>query len=372
MTATEVYAGTAAPYDFNGLVRHSFQRQSPELGEVHLTLKPKGDRTRESHAIAIDLRQRIDALTVPAGTSLKVVETPPGPPVLATLLAEVYGPDAETRRAVAARLKSIFAKIPYIVDIDDSYGVPTKRVRAVVSPDDMEFYKVQEGDVFDTLALLGQGRTVGYSHRGMGRDPIPIVIERPKSEQIPGPEMLGVPVPANALPGDRGVVELSDVVKLQTETASWPIYRHNARDAEMVTAELAGEYEAPLYGMLAVDAAIAKADWGSLPKPVIRLHGQPTDESVPTLLWDGEWDVTWITFRDMGAAFAVALLGIYVLVVAQFRSFRLPLVILTPIPLDLHRHPRRPLAVRRAFHRHLDDRLHRAGGHHRAKLDPAG
>jgi multidrug efflux pump subunit AcrB len=144
---------------------------------------------------------------------------------------------------------------------------------------------------------------------------------------------LTTPVPANALPGGRGVVELGDVVGVSREPASWPIFRHNGRPAEMVMAELAGAYEAPIYGMLAVDDAINKAGWGNLPKPVIALHGQPEDESHPTLLWDGEWEVTWVTFRDMGAAFIVAILGIYVLVVAQFASFKVPLVILTPIPL---------------------------------------
>jgi multidrug efflux pump subunit AcrB len=130
-------------------------------------------------------------------------------------------------------------------------------------------------------------------------------------------------------------VELGDVVHLAREKASYPIFRHNGRAAEMVTAELAGAFEAPIYGMLAVDKAIAAANWGDVPKPEIALHGQPLDESHPTLLWDGEWEVTWVTFRDMGAAFMVAMLGIYILVVAQFGSFKLPLVILTPIPLTL-------------------------------------
>jgi multidrug efflux pump subunit AcrB len=135
------------------------------------------------------------------------------------------------------------------------------------------------------------------------------------------------------LPGDRGVVELGDVVRVAEERASLPVFRRNGRAAEMVTAELAGDFEAPLYGMLSVQAVIDTQDWGDLPKPQISLHGQPGDERAPTLLWDGEWEVTWVTFRDMGAAFMVALLGIYILVVAQFGSFKVPLVILTPIPL---------------------------------------
>jgi len=129
------------------------------------------------------------------------------------------------------------------------------------------------------------------------------------------------------------VVELGDVVEITEERASFPIYRHNGRASEMVTGEMAGEFEAPLYGMLAVADALDQMEWEDGTKPVIRMNGQPQDESVITLLWDGEWEVTWVTFRDMGAAFGVALLGIYILVVMQFGSFRLPLVILTPIPL---------------------------------------
>jgi multidrug efflux pump subunit AcrB len=148
-----------------------------------------------------------------------------------------------------------------------------------------------------------------------------------------GEAALATPVPANAIPGERSVVELGDVVSVAREPSSFPVFRHNGRAAEMVTAELAGAYEAPVYGMIAVGDEIAGSDWGGLPKPSIRLHGQPDDESHATLLWDGEWEVTWVTFRDMGAAFMVAILGIYILVVAQFGSFKLPLVILMPIPL---------------------------------------
>ena len=146
---------------------------------------------------------------------------------------------------------------------------------------------------------------------------------------------LSTPVPANALPGERSIVELGDVVRIVPEKASFPIFRHNGRAAEMVMAELAGAFEAPIYGMLAVADKIRAHDWGTLPRPEIHLHGQPRDEAKPVLLWDGEWEVTYVTFRDMGAAFAVALLGIYILVVAQFGSFTLPLVILTPVPLTL-------------------------------------
>ena len=331
--SVQTHAGTAAPFNFNGLVRHSYLRASPHMGDVAINLTPKGDRERSSHEIALDIRKRIAGLKLPAGSSLKVIEPPPGPPVMATLLAEIYGPDAETRRRVAEKVEAAFRSVPFIVDVDNSYGVQAPRKRITISTDDAEFFKVEEGDVFDTIATLSGGKTIGYSHRGLGRQPIPIRLERAKGEKTLDERFLTTPIPANVLPGANGVVELGDVVRVTDEETSYPIFRHNGSAAEMVTAELAGSFEAPLYGMLAVGQAIDAQDWAGLQKPLISLHGQPDDQRHSTLLWDGEWEVTWVTFRDMGAAFMIALLGIYILVVAQFGSFKLPLVILTPVPL---------------------------------------
>ena len=333
--SVQTYAGEAAPFNFNGLVRHYYIRNSAELGDVEVTLSEKGERDRSSHDIALDLRQKLQQLKLAPGTVVKVVEPPPGPPVLATLLAEIYGPDAETRRATAAKVREAFAKVPFIVDVDDSFGQQMPRVRVSIDQDNLEFQKVEEGDVYDTLQGLYADRTVGYSHRGGGRQPIPITLGLPKSQKMIDERALSTPVPANALPGDRGVVELGDVVSVSHELSSFPIFRHNGKPAEMVTAELAGAFEAPVYGMIEVNKALDAVDWTGLEKPTVVLHGQPVDESKPVLLWDGEWEVTWVTFRDMGGAFLVALLAIYILVVAQFGSFKLPLVILTPIPLTL-------------------------------------
>ena len=331
----QAYAGTAAPFNFNGLVRHYYMRESPELGELQVNLSPKSERGRASHAVALDLRQRLKALTPPPGAVIKVVEVPPGPPVLATLLAEIYGPDTAMRRAVAEQMKQIFASIPYIVDIDDSYGHPRPRLRISIDQDRLEFFGVEQSDVYDTISMLLGGVPVGYSHRGEERNPIDIVIGLPKNDLAWTERLASTPVPANVIPGSNRVVELGDVVRVTREEGTPMLFRRDGHSADMVTAELAGAYEAPIYGMLAVDDAIAKHDWGALPPPTVSLHGQPATEAKPTLLWDGEWEITYVTFRDMGAAFGVAILGIYILVVAQFGSFKLPLVILTPIPLTL-------------------------------------
>ena len=333
--SVQAYAGTAAPFNFNGLVRHSYARQAPELGDLQLNLTPKDARKRASHAIALELRDRLKALAVPEGTVLKVVEVPPGPPVMATLLMEVYGPDAATRRAVAGEIRKLFGKVPYIVDIDDSIGQPRPRLRIALDQDQIEFFGVEQSDVYDTIQALFGGVPVGNSQRGEERDPLLIRIGLPKDQQTWSERLASTPVPANTLPGSRTVVELGQVVHVTREMGSPVLFRRDGAYADMVMGELAGAFEAPIYGMLAVNKLIEAHDWGTLPKPTIRLRGQPADEATPSVLWDGEWEITYVTFRDMGAAFAVAILGIYILVVAQFGSFKLPLVILVPVPLTL-------------------------------------
>ena len=331
----QAYAGTAAPFNFNGLVRHYYMRRSPELGDLQINLADKAKRGRSSHVIALDLRQRLHALALPEGSTLQVVEVPPGPPVLATLLAEIYGPDATTRRAVAEEVKRLFNSVPFIVDVTDSYGHPRPRLRISIDQDELEYFGVEQSDVYDTIQSLFGGIPVGYSHRGEERDPIQIRIGLPKRDLSWGERLASTPVPANTVPGSKTIVELGQVVHADKELGSPVLFRRDGHFADMVMAELAGEFEAPIYGILAADKAVAQHDWGNLPKPTIGFRGQPNDEAHPTLLWDGEWEITYVTFRDMGAAFMVAMLGIYILVVAQFRSFKLPLVILTPIPLTL-------------------------------------
>ncbi|MCA1939426.1 MAG: efflux RND transporter permease subunit [Caenispirillum bisanense] len=327
----QAYAGTAAPFNFNGLVRHYYLRESPELGDLQVNLAPKGERDRASHAIALEVRERLKDLPAPAGTSIKVVEVPPGPPVLSTLLAEVYGPTPEARRAAAEKVKEAFRAVPFVVDVDDSYGTPAERLRIAINQQALEYHGVEEEAVYDTLAALMGGVPVGYSHRGYGQNPIEIAVRLPQSGLTPDERLLTTPVP-----GRNGIVELGDVVTLTREPASHVIFRRDGHYAEMVMADLAGDFEAPIYGMFAVEEQIAALDWSGLGgEPVIGYHGQPESERHVTVLWDGEWEITYVTFRDMGAAFAVAILGIYLLVVGQFGSFKLPLVILVPVPLTL-------------------------------------
>jgi multidrug efflux pump subunit AcrB len=246
-----------------------------------------------------------------------------------------YGPDATTRRAVAGEVKKLFRSVPCIVDIGDSYGQPRPRLNIAIDQDQLEYFGVEQSDVYDTIQALIGGVPVGYSQRGAEREPIEIRVGLPKSDLTWSERLASTPVPANARPGSKTVVEQGQVVRVSRGVGSRVLFRRDGHFADMVTAELAGDFEAPIYGILAVDKLIAEHDWGRLPPTAISLRGQPLDERTPTLLWDGEWEITYVTFRDMGAAFMVAMLGIYVLVVAQFGSFKLPLAILIPIPLTL-------------------------------------
>ncbi len=337
VTSIEAYAGTSAPFNFNGLVRHYFLRTEPWMGDLMVNLLPKGDRSRSSHAIAVDLREKLRGIPLPADGSIKVVETPPGPPVLATLLAEVYGPNEKTRVAVAEQVEKIFKSVPYIVDVDNSFGVPRPELKLTADRDKLDHYGLSERQVYDSIGALLGNQTVGYVQRDDERDPLPITIGLDQSQRSWARDLAATPVAVAQGAGGPQLVQLGQVVDAAQGQGERSIYRRDGHGVAMVTAELAGRYEAPVYGLLAVDNAIDHFDWKAhgLEKPGISLHGQPGNELHPTVLWDGEWEITWVTFRDMGAAFMVALLGIYVLVVGQFGDFRLPLVILTPIPLTL-------------------------------------
>jgi multidrug efflux pump subunit AcrB len=337
MVSIEAYAGTSAPFNFNGLVRHYFLRSAPEMGDLMVTLLPKGNRSRSSHEIAVDLREKLKAIPLPAGSSLKVVETPPGPPVLATLLAEIYGPDEATRIRTAEQVEKIFRSVPFIVDVDNSFGQPRPTLELVPDRARLDHYGLSERQLFDSIGALLGTQVIGYAPRGSDRDPLPIQLSLDQSQRSWSAGLAAAPVAVAQGSGGPQLVQLGELVTARMVPGGQVIFRRDGRGADMVTAELAGRYEAPVYGMLAVDQAIDSYNWKAhaLEAPQIILHGQPEDESRPSLLWDGEWEITWVTFRDMGGAFMVALLGIYVLVVGQFRSFTIPLVILTPIPLTL-------------------------------------
>ncbi len=370
----ETYAGTPAPFNFNGLVRHYYVRQSPELGELHLNLAPKAERDRTSHEIALDLRARLKQVTLPAGTVARVVEVPPGPPVLATLLAEVYGPDSQTRRAVA-----------HEVEEDLQVGALHRRRRrfhrpAAAAPAHLHrpgpagILRRRSSRTSTTPSRrCSAARTIGYSHRGEGRNPIEIVVGLPKRDLSWSELLASTPVPANTVPGNKAVVELGDVVHVTKELGSPTIFRRDGRFTDMVMAEMAGAYEAPIYGMLAVDKLIDAARLGQARRsPPSTSTASPQDESqadaaVGRRVGDHLCHLPRHGRRLHGRHPRHLHPG-----GGAVRQLQAAAGDPDADPADADRHRARPLAVRRAVHRHLDDRLHRARRHHRAQLDPAG
>lgn len=333
----QAYAGTAAPFNFNGLVRHYFLRSSPELGDLQVNLSEKSERKRASHEIALDIRARLTAVPLPEGARVKVVEVPPGPPVISTLMAEIYGPSPEARRKTATVIEQMFNETDFIVDVDNSLGEAAPRLAFDIDEPSAADAGVLQQDILDTIALAFEGQTAGVSPRGEGRDPLNIRVYLPRSERSWTQQIAATPVPRRLAGTDVVPIELGALVETHEDTGSLSIFRRDGHFADMVMGELAGRFEAPIYGMFEIESRIKAYDWASqgLTQPVISMYGQPEDETHTTLLWDGEWEVTYVTFRDMGLAFGVALIGIYILVVAQFGTFRVPLIILTPVPLTL-------------------------------------
>ncbi|OUS05835.1 multidrug transporter AcrB, partial [Gammaproteobacteria bacterium 54_18_T64] len=326
----QLYAGVAGPFNFYGLVRQDYLRNSPELGEVRIRLSSTWERERESHHIAMEIRQRLKALKLPEHTTVELVESPPGPPAPYIVMAEVYGPDAATRRASARKIQQAIDQVPALAETDNSLGNPPLRMRIAIDQENLDFHQVDEGVVYSTLAALLQGVDLGYSHRGYGRNPIPIVLRQPKESLFVGERLLSTPIPT--MSGETR--ELGDVVTITHESASYPIYRRDGRFADLVMASIRGEHrDAPMYALHDVEQIIKTMAWPEGMQPEVRYFNQPEDESKPTLLWMGEWDVTKETFVELGSAFNYAILGIYILVVGQFSSFKTPLVVLLPVPL---------------------------------------
>ena len=283
LTSLQLYAGTSAPFNFNGLVRHYYLRAGPEQGDLQVNLKPKGERSRASHAIALDVRKRLESLPRPPGTALRVVEVPPGPPVLATLLAEIYGADDEARRAATVKVREAFSRGAVrgrhrrhpappgrpaaLLDQPGEPGVLRRRGTGGVRHH-RRHRRRRDGRLFPARARRQADRDRGRAaaQRGMAGRAHPVA-----------------PLPAGGTARQGRNVELGDVVTVTREPASYPLYRRDGRFAEMVQAEVAGRFEAPIYGMLAVEAEIAQLDWGKAGPPPIHYHGQPTDESTPAL-----------------------------------------------------------------------------------------
>ena len=331
VTGTQVYAGTAAPYNFNGLVRHYFLRSAPHQGDIQVSLAGKADRRRSSHAIAKAARPLLDPIARRYDARVKVAEVPPGPPVLQTLVAEIYGPDDAGRREVARGVRDVFLATEGVVDVD--WYVESPREKAVFRLDRQKagLSGIREADVAATLRLALSSDAAGEIHRPGIRERIPLVVTLPDTSRNDLAALASLSVAGS---GGR-LVPLSEIGRFELEPAETSIYHKNLKPVVYVTADVAGSREAPVYAIAALEKGIAKLAFPGGYAIETRTVSAPFDTARFGLKWDGEWHVTYEVFRDLGLAFAAVLVLIYVLVVGWFRSFAVPLVIMAPIPLTL-------------------------------------
>ena len=309
----QIYAGTSAPFNFNGLVRHYFLRTGPNVADLQVNLAPRGERKASSHAIALRVRPVAAAIAKRHGLRVKIAEIPPGPPVLSTLVAEVYGDNAEGRTEAAKRVLGVFDRTDGVVDTDWYVEAPQPKARFVVDRAKAALSGVDEAQIATTLRLAVSGLHPAIAHPEAERGPVPVTLVLPRAERT-SLDRLGE---LRLLSASGAIVPLSELTHVDRAPEAPFLYRKNGRAVTYVVGEVAGREESPVYAILKMDDAVREA-------------GGPGG-----VVWDGEWRVTVDVFRDLGIAFGAVLILIYVLVVAWFRSFITPLLIMAPIPLTL-------------------------------------
>ncbi|MFN7989239.1 MAG: efflux RND transporter permease subunit [Thermoanaerobaculia bacterium] len=331
VTDVQVYVGTSAPFNFNGLVRHYFLRSGPLVADLQVNLLPKEERRRDSHTFAKDVRTALLPIAKRHGANLKVTEVPPGPPVLSTMVAEVYGPEMEKRIALAGQVRKIFEETPGVVDVDWLVEDEAPKAELVVDREKALRAGVTPEVVTRTLRVALNGADAGLLRDESSRSPVPIVLRLDRAQRSSLDGLLQVAVHG----GTGRLVPLRELVTVKETKSERFIYHKNLQPVTYVLAEMAGVAEAPVYGILDMGGKIGslKAPDGS-PLQVMSTT-LPTDSTKYAMKWDGEWHITYEVFRDMGIAFAAVLVLIYFLVVGWFRSFVTPLIIMAPIPLTL-------------------------------------
>lgn len=332
VTDYEAYVGTASPINFNGLVRQYYLRSGSEMGDIQVNLVDKHHRDRKSHEIATSVRPEIERIAARHQSKVKVVEVPPGPPVMSPIVAEVYGPDYEGQMKVAKQVRAHFAKTADIVAIDDTVEEDTNKFVLRVLQGKAALMGVAQKDVVAVMRMGLSGEDVTPMHEGESKFEVPVRVTLAPERQSSLDELLKLTVRAQ----DGTLVPLSELVSVAQLAREKSIYHKDLLPVVFVVGDMAGKLDSPLYGMFSIRSEIngmKLAEGGTLGDYFIR---QPDDHYAGySIKWDGEWQVTYETFRDMGIAYAVGLVLIYLLVVAQFKSYLVPLVIMAPIPLTI-------------------------------------
>ncbi len=331
VTDYQAYAGTAGPINFNGLVRQYDLRSGGEVGDIQVNLKDKHERKDQSHAIAMRERPALQDIGRRLGANVKVVEVPPGPPVLAPIVAEIYGPDADGRRKVARDVREALQKTAGIVDLDDSAIADAPRKLVLVDRRKAALMGVPQATITTALHAGLSGENVTWL-RDASKYPTPVLLQLPAEQHGSLDQLLQLPVRT----ATGATVAIRELVTVTDSLREQPIFHKDLLPVNLVVADMAGRVDSPLYGMFAARSAIADItapDGGKVEEYFVSLPSDPYRGY--SLKWDGEWQITYETFRDMGAAYGVGLVLIYLLVVAHFGSYLTPLIIMAPIPLTI-------------------------------------
>ncbi len=334
----QVYAGTASPYNFNGLVRHYYLRNNTNLADIQINLLPKGERTAQSHEVAKRIRPQVAAIAAQYGAAVAVAEVPPGPPVLQTLVAEIYGRTDEQRLKLATRVKDLLAATEGVVDID--WYREAERFKTVIAVDKEKgaLNGISEGEITQAVDLAVKGLAVSLLHLPEDKEGISIVLELPRGERARIESILNTQLRSGLNPTGP-LVPLRELVSVSEAPIDQPIYRKNLKPVIYVTADVAGAAESPAYAIFALNKKLAELDgrdYGGEQKAIsIYNLKQPFSELEPAIKWDGEWHITLEVFRDLGFAFCAVMILIYMLMVGWFKDYTVPLVVMAAIPFSL-------------------------------------
>ena len=338
VTDYQVYAGVAAPFNFNGLVRHYFMRRGPHIADLQVNLAPKNERKAQSLDIAKRVRPRVAAIAAKYGARVAVAEVPPGPPVLQTLVAEVYGPTEESRLALARRVIEVFHNTRGVVDTDWYIEADQPQARFVIDKEKAALSGISAETISETLRIAVGGEAVDLLHVPRDKEDVDIFLQLPRASRTTPEELLALRVRSAANPS-APLVPLRELVKVEPTTVDKSIYHKNLMPVTYVIGDVAGVVESPVYAILKMNQALRALDtreFGGTGAALKIFNAvQPFTEDMPSIKWDGEWHITIEVFRDLGTAFAAVLVLIFILMVGWFRSFLTPLVVMAAIPFSL-------------------------------------
>jgi multidrug efflux pump subunit AcrB len=338
VTDYQIYAGTAAPYNFNGLVRHYFMRQGPTVADIQVNLLPKDKRSLQSHDIATRIRPPLAAIAAKFGATVTVAEVPPGPPVLQTLVAEIYGPTDAARLNLATEVKNIFSTATGVVDVDWFREDDRRRKVFTVDKEKAAINGISEKQITRAIEIAVQGYSLDLYHQPSDKESVEIILELPPEYRARVESILNISLRSEMNPS-APLVPLRELIIVSEEKVEQPIYRKNLKPVIYVTGDVADMVESPVYAIFEMNKKLAELDGRNFGgrKDNVKIYNlnQPFTENEPAMKWDGEWHITIEVFRDLGLAFCVVMILIYMLMVGWFKNYITPLVVMAAIPFSL-------------------------------------